>query len=812
MQTKATKEAMVRRLKIYAMSGVALQAMLSGSVVADQYQNAKTYLAQAAAQKKIFNISRQPLPSALLRLSEQGDIIVAAPAEITAGKMAPAITGAMLPMQALEQLLSGTGLSYRQGPKGDVTIYVSEAGTGKRDDEPDAGSGDEVSFVLEEIVVTAQRREQSLMEVPFSLVALGDSELKKRGIMDYEALGLSVPGLTVEDNGFTKRFYIRGIGNEAGSASTVAIYLDEAPLTVGRQALQLDAPIYDIERVEVLRGPQGTLFGQGAMGGAIRFVSKSPQLDSFAAAVDAAASVTKGGAPSQQVQAMVNVPIADQKLAIRVAANFEHDGGWVDHPLAQKKDFNSTDTTNVRTKMLWHPSDEFDVEAMVILQRRDAGQGKGEDENGNFVPILGQATIPTTTAYYDLYHLAVSYNLGFAELLSATSYLDSKNDTQESGNSCCGGNEFIYRPGFGTDNKVFSQELRLSSTGETDLYWVFGGFFQALDSDSQFSYFYGAPLPAGSALTSSYGPFAGGSSLFSDSWSVFADVSYKLTEKLEIGLGGRYFKDKRKFIDDGFIYAGTVLSGETRQSATFSAFSPRGYIRYSVSDDMSVYANVGKGFRSGGFNVVGRPAYNPEKVWSYDVGVRSEMFEGQLTADAAFFLSRYSDYITYVVDVGGLSYNFNAGELEIKGAEWTLSWNISETLSLGTSGSYIHSEFIKVPAGSAISVGQSGPYVPEIEWGGWFEYQFYFLNREAILRTDYTHRGQVFATDVTQPSDVIDMLNVNIDWQWSDTLSIGLFGRNLLNERGFISPFGHIYRFSARARPREFGVRFGATF
>ena len=190
-------------------------------------------------------------------------------------------------------------------------------------------------------------------------MALTAEDLANRNVVNLDDLPFFVPGLAVESNGAQRRAVIRGISNTGGSNSPlIGLYLDEADVSSGVFS-QLDLNTYDLERVEVLRGPQGTLYGEGSAGGTIRFITKDPSLDHFAFASDVEALFTHKGSPSDRLTAALNIPVIDNVLGFRIAGAFDHNGGWIDQPAAGRKDINGGDSTDIRVKGLWTPSDAF---------------------------------------------------------------------------------------------------------------------------------------------------------------------------------------------------------------------------------------------------------------------------------------------------------------------------------------------------------------------------------------------------------------------------------------------------------------------
>lgn len=678
-------------------------------------------------------------------------------------------------------------------------------------------SANENKLYLEEVIVTAQKREQKLIDVPISIVALGSKELKERMITNMEDLGLAVPGLAIQDSGPSqRRIFLRGIGNSSGSSSLIGLYLDEVSVT-GVPYAQIDLRSYDLERVEVLRGPQGTLYGEGSVGGTIRFITKAPVLDRFSSRVDLSASFTKNGDPGQEITGVINVPVIEDVLGVRISGTYENAGGWIDQPAASRSDINDQDLKNIRIKALWQPLEALQVEAMAIIHRNDAGAANlGEDEEGNFVQTFDLLTTPAIDDDYNLYNLTLNYDFGSVRLVSSSSFLDTDKQSSQMGNRLplfgpppVPAFQLLSAGSLGAN--IFTEELRFNSTGSGPWQWTIGGFYRNAKVSNKISEgsfaTVGTPLAMATTFTSV------GSKESSESWAVFGNMSYALTDRLEVGAGLRYFEDKRQFFFNFF--------GVTRQEAKFDSTNPRVYGSYAIAEDIKVYASVAKGFRSGGFNSFGFPEFDSEAVWTYELGTKMSILDDRLSAEVALFYSDYSDYqVIGIPPPPAIPSNVtsNAGDATIKGIDWAFGWRATENLSLNFNGSYVYSEFDKINAtSSSHAVGDKLDYIPSYQYGLSAIYDFDWLAKPGFVRLDYSQQGRsifrnrsIFST-YKSSSNVINMLNLHIRWEWNNNLSLGLFARNLLDERGFMDPIS-IEELAARPRPRTLGFEVGLEF
>ena len=807
-----------------------------------------------AAIRKDLNVPAEELGSALQVLAKDYDFQVLYRTEIVKDLRTQGAVGSLTSDEALGKVLKGTGLTYKYLDSNTVTIMPAPGGAaaGAADQAPsdlsngggkkssqdfrvaqvDQGKGSQSAAVgnqtgnaqqtsknpsvgLEEIVVTAQKREERLIDVPISIAVMTGDELQKRNISSIDDLSFSVPGLSIASSGENRRITLRGVSNAFpnGSTSLIGMYLDEADVTSGTAA-QLDLRTYDLERIEVLRGPQGTLYGEGSAGGTIRFITKNPVLDRFSMNADVSALFTQDGSPGQRIETMLNTPLIDGVLGLRIAGTFEHDGGWIDQPSADRKDINGQNLAEVRVKGLWQPSSEFTASAMALIHRNDESVSSGEDADGNYTQIAGITTTPRVVDDFDVYNLTLSYEFAFAKLLSATSYTKQNRDTTD----------YSYTlPDFGpppaqplgvylglsaVDAKTLTEELRLTSTGLGAWQWTIGSLYRhfRFNDDGNFNLEFPGPSPATLSPT-----LPAQQDSLSKSWSAFGDTSYQLTERLRVGAGVRYFQDDEQY----------VTSPTDEQSGRFHSIDPRAYLELKMSDDINLYGSAAKGFRSGGFNALDQPSFGPESVWTYEIGTKTALRASHLSVNAALFFSRYQDY-----QISGnllppnppLNIYSNAGNAHIKGVEAEGSWQPDSLWSLSLSGDYISSEFVQISATStAYQVGDPLDLFPRYTVTGSLQREFNWNDRAGFLRLDYSRQGrETFRNRSIGPwyyseSDIINMLNLNSELRMNGNLSLGLFAQNLLNDRGYTDPFS-IERGAARSRPRTLGIRFGVTF
>ncbi len=667
-------------------------------------------------------------------------------------------------------------------------------------------------ITLEEIIVTAQKREQKLIDVPVAITALSGTELEQRGLSSVQDISFAVPGLTMREDGpGSYTIFMRGLSNQYGSDALVGVYLDEAPLSLSGFD-QLDSRVMDLQRVEVLKGPQGTLYGQGSVAGAIRYITNKPRLDAFEGKVDVSETFIDGGDTKETFTGVLNMPLVADKLAVRLAATLEQGGGWQDQPEAGIEDANNQDLVNVRAKVLWQISDEFTADAMVVLHRNESELGLGYENADRTITVgVDRARVLIPKDFdYNLYNLNLVYDFGGAQLLSATTYVDHHHQYPF---SYIGGPQTFYEGALeGTDKRYsrahqVTEELRLSSTGEGPWTWTVGAFYKSLGNQLEALY---DTLFAGSYFPEAY--YLDRSS--SESYALFADVGWSITDRFEVGAGVRYFEEDQ-----------TTFDGTLEESDSFDSVDPRVYASFELAENLNLYASAAKGFRSGGFNRGELPNYEPESLWSYELGLKGQSAGGTVGFEAAVYYSDYSDMLRRgLVLVPDAQPQFqqltsNIGTVEVKGVEGGITLRATDHLTLNATASYIDSEITEVNATDATNIaGDPVDYVPELSYTLGAHYGFQMGALPGYVRVDYSYRDAVSyvdrssfpAANVPQFSDEIGLVDARFGLDWNQAW-FEIYGTNLTNQNKWIDPY-HGWTNANRTRPRAIGVKVGYNF
>lgn len=650
---------------------------------------------------------------------------------------------------------------------------------------------------LEEITVTASKREQSLQEVPSSLQAFSGEELERAGLSDIGELTQRIPGASVVSKsgaGF-ETIQIRGISSGTVGDSTVGYYIDE--LAFGVPNLQLVPPsrLIDLERVEVLRGPQGTLYGQGSMGGTIKLITAQPDTEAFTGKLSLEGSQTEDGGNNYAVDAALNIPLTDT-LALRVSGGIEELSGWATSLDTGEEEINGSDSVNFRAKLGWTPSDRLTVTASYWMIENN-------QDFSNLLTSAEPATIFTgrtedswieTTA--DLFSLFASYDLGFATLESGTSYTEYELALDLGfGVPLAPGLDvaLINQSSFPTES--FNQELRLVSNSESSLNWIVGAFYTDATIDSRTNLFFAPDL--GGALPPLLDDVG---RIVTESYSLFGEVSMDFFEGLVTGLVGvRYFEDDRRA-------SGTsLLTGPIpEQGDTFDSVNPRFNLALHPSDEGMLFVNIAKGFRSGTIQTPGQAllpslvgittdtVIDPDELWTYELGAKWSLAGGDFVIDAAVYYTDWTDIQIPFDALGtGLVSVMNGGDAEITGLDLGLFWSTPvDGLTFQATANFNDTEIVDSdPALAAtlptLAVGSVIPGVPEKSYflAGDYRCPLGFGGLNFSSQVSYAYRDEQIDLASGFVSDDIENLGLRLGVE-RDGWEVYLFGDNLTDNRG----------------------------
>jgi outer membrane receptor protein involved in Fe transport len=695
---------------------------------------------------------------------------------------------------------------------------------------------------LETVIVTAQKRPEHLMDVPMSVSALDGSELERmvdRSFIDYAAL---VPGLSLQvaQPGNT-RLTLRG-ENAGGDGSTVAVYLDESPFGSSSALLNGgvtagDFDTWDLQRVEVLRGPQGTLYGANSEGGLLKFVTNAPQLGTLSGAAQLNGESVDHGGQGGDLHAVVNLPLGD--LAALRVSGFDVDvPGYLHDPSTGAKDVNDGHEEGGRASLLVAPFDALSIRLTAVSQQEKyAGTNEVDVNPVTLQPLHGDLSQERVLAEpssfkYENYSATIDWNPGAVRLVSSTSYGISKSDTDTDATPLFGGlagELFGGTPGTPLDDNVgvgkFTQEIRLASAAAAALEWQIGGFytreFGQLDEHLN-----AVALPAGTLLGLIEQPFI--ASVYKET-AGFGDLTYHFNSQFDLQLGGRYSHNEQSAEETTTFNA---LISPTPE--VFAASSAGNVFTYSVAPswhvdaNTMVYARVASGYRPGGPNILppSAPAsvereYGSDKTTNEELGVRSTQLAGSLSLDVALFNVNWKN-IQLLELVDGFGVNGNGGTAKSQGVEWTFAYAPVRALKLQWVGAYTDAKLTSPAAALNANSGDPLPYAPkwstsldgQYEWNafeGWQGFVGETWSYVGSRSSDFASSSAAVPGQVILPSYNTTAVRFGLE---DAHYTVMIYGKNLSDARGITNydSSGAPYSTITVIQPRTLGLTLSAKF
>ncbi len=586
--------------------------------------------------------------------------------------------------------------------------FVGSPGYAAEKDAKETGVG-----TLETIVVTAQKRAQTTIDVPQSVTVVSGETLEQLHAASFSDYLKLVPGLQlVQTTPGGGTLVLRGI-NTGGVASTVGVYLDETPFgsssgLVNAAILAGDFDTFDVARVEVLRGPQGSLYGASALGGVLKFVTNLPETDKVVVRARAGAASTEGGHISYLTNVLLNTPISDT-LAFRVSGSNRKYGGFIDSigtgGSDQQKDINDSRNYGGRASLLFAPNKDFSVRLSAMLQNFKANAPSVvESDPDTLATLYGSPTlsqfVPThQDVSYRVYNGTANWGLGFANLTSSTSYSTQKQTIQRDLTVNLSPliaavfktpNELYL--GQNTDSKKFTQEVRLTSSQPGFIDWLVGGYYTKEDGLIRQQFIAVAPNTLTPITTLPLLALVNLSSKYKEI-AAFGNATAHMNDRVDVDVGGRYSRNNQDAVQAG---DGALAGGKTENKAnsTENVFTYSVAPKYKFGKDAAIYARVAKGFRPGGPNVLppnapaGTPAtYQSDTVLSYEVGAKTQSRDGVFAFDVAAFHIDWKD-IQLLAVVNGFGVNTNGVSATSDGVEFSATLRPVRGLSVAVNGAY----------------------------------------------------------------------------------------------------------------------------
>jgi iron complex outermembrane receptor protein len=736
---------------------------------------------------------------------------------------------------------------------------------------PARGSGG--TGVLEDIVVTAEKRSENLENVPLSVAAYGADALAQTGVQDFSELAARIPGVTLNSAGPGRSSYsIRGIASVGGNAPTTGLYVDETPVLPSGgdgATASVDPDLFDLARIEVLRGPQGTLYGASSMGGTVRLITNQANLNTSEGAVKLEGSGTEHGGGNYRVDAMINIPLIAGRAALRVAATYKDFSGFIDReigvwapnpnvtpgfpaypvspalPASVIHDVNTDRQYSVRTALRIAVSDALTITPSVWVQGLHEGAPSNYDvTTGQTGGALIQARpFNLSEAYTDrfvLSNVTLNYEVGPGTLLSTTSYMQRRvttpDDEAEALEATIPQGRFVpsvYAPIVTT--RELTEELRFSFNPQgSPLSGVAGAYFNnanrhyyvnyvtpnysALFANSATSIAFFGSGPPNDLNYSQHGDYSPKQS------ALFTEWNYAINTRLKAILGVRWYELEYTTVryEDGYSNGGPTLSAGRAKN---TGFNPKVEVAYQANSDDLYYASASRGVRPGGVNTSNLAAkgcgqdygpYGPDSLWNYEAGAKTRWLDGALSLNAAAYYIKWSDVQQGRTLPCSYQITENAGSAKVQGAELEIQGQAGDHWQLGIGAGYTKA----VLAADAPSLGglkgQQLQNVPLWNGGATIKYRFVPLaGFDGFARADGQYVGQSYPffdrSDPATYQRAYSLLDLRIGishggWE------ADLFVNNVTNKQAALSRFiSDNYDASTRSRiftnrPRTAGI------
>jgi outer membrane receptor protein involved in Fe transport len=723
---------------------------------------------------------------------------------------------------------------------------------------------------LEEIVVTAEKRSSTVQKTPISLTVFSGAELQAQGISSLLEVAQQVPGISFKTSGPGQtEFEIRGLTSTGGESPTVGFYLDEVALTPPAMAqngkVVIDPNLYDLNRVEILRGPQGTLYGAGSMGGTIKLVTNQPDTEHYTGSLEGILSGTDGGGVNHNENAMVNVPIVQDIMALRVVATDKYVEGWIDRdvispfplevnnstargnvagaPVTQKfSESNWEQLQGGRASLLIQPNDRLSVTGGLLYQRIDQGGPNTIDvPPGNEVHYQPYNISEPFRDTFNLSDLTIKYDFDDFQITSATAEWErqqtQRQDISEAMQDYIGGffgpsASFPFSTASGglgagsiSENdytRQISEEFRITSTGDGPFQWLVGTYYSSFNAVSHvFSYFDGF-----TALFGTNNLADNHRKLTLEQNAAFGEASYLFFDQLKATVGLRWFS----YQSNSATSVSGISANGTSQTlfgvASDTGFTPKFNLSYTPTADLNIYATASKGFRPGGPNSpipapcpVAPTEFGPDSVWSYELGEKAKLFDQRVTVNGDIYYTDWSGVQQQVAPGCGFKFTANAGKAEVYGAELEVAVKLTPELTLSQNAGYTHAtNSTTVPAAGVVS-GDRLLDVPQWTANTSISYRYPIQpDLDFLARITNSYVGSIqditYARNTLPAYDLVDMrLGVAAD-AWSAFFFID----NLTNKKALLSDTGalsaniSILNRVTTNQPRTFGVDLSYKF
>lgn len=697
------------------------------------------------------------------------------------------------------------------------------------------GDSPDDEMVLETITVTAQFRDQSLQDVPSAVSAFTTQMIEDAGFRSTEDFIALTPNLTFDDS-FTylnSFVVIRGVTQINNADAPIAIVVDGVPQNNQKQ---FKMPLFDVQQIEVLKGPQGSLYGRNAIGGAINIVTKQPS-NEFEGFVNGGISRGTG----YRAEAGVSGPIMEDTVLFRVSGSYYETDGLIENSFLDRDvDFVNHDYS-IRGKLAILPSDSVSIDLRASYNDFEAGSSydtivnslvnpgfrSGNSANDVFAPNSNLAGLTTGDIFEGTAKLSadfdfgsLTYILGYTDLTeSYRADLDFSNPAQDTF-----GLGFGLGQGQDLETELFSHEVRLVSADNQRIRWIAGAYLINTDR---------------SLLTRGFADFDGSFDQFdtgfiilernedndNEAWALFGQLEADLGDALTLQLGARYDEDERNQVIPG-------VAGSER-SLSFDSFQPKITLSYQISEEVLGYATYSEGFRSGGFNAPGvvLESFDDEELSNYEVGIKSKFLDGRATLNLAGFMSESEDFQFFFVDVSTISQIIsNLDDVDIWGFDLDYNFQVSANFSLYGGIGYTDTEIKAIGnadleaflAGSGVDIasviGSRSPRTTDwtVNVGAQYE-QPISSELSFIFRADYEYQGSKYwQIDNLDVRDPIHLMSLRASLE-GEAWTLSLWAKNLFDEEYYadFNPAeyaGAPFDLGFKARPQTYGIDLSYKF
>lgn len=805
------------------------------------------------------DIASQTTANALLELAKETGVQIIVPDNLGQNTTSPTVVGSYSIDEVLARLLNGTGLKYSYAAENMVVVSEeSDAKVTPKNTE---------QLNIEEIMVTATKRSTSLQDTAMSISAIGSEEMGRKGLVGMGDYLSSIPGITMAEFGAGRNAIVmRGVGvnpqNDVfNNGPTVGVYFGDMPLTTFSGGYSTDIKLVDMERIEILRGPQGTLYGSSSLGGTVRNIPAKPNTSEFDAGVSMHYSFTdESSTENTMLQGFFNLPLVENKLALRASAYRYRNGGYIDNvagddpvltaiaaangvpeTAVNREDIAEELYTGDRISLRWEPTDKLSVELTHLEQKID--------QDGHPEALLRLGTYQQSrfdlSDYMDggerladdiaITNVVFDYDLGWASLHSSTSWAESSSisnrDLRPAFPSGTLFASFGMPQAIKIDTDGFVEELRLASQLDGPIQFIAGIYYEDIDHIRDIDITY-----AGDALLNPLGT----ANLFEfdmnkglKQTAYFGEVSYDYEELIKLTLGARIFNYDRSTFErrDGFFAGGALSTSAFGTKDNGKNFKVN--LSYTPNDDTLLYAQWAEGFRLGQENLpvsvslcdLNNDGFldgstltaedvrqlDPDTLETYEVGGKFTQMDGRLTVNTSVYQTNWNDMPQGFGLDCGFFINVNASRARIRGAEIETGYYLTEDLRLTAGASFTDAELVEDDLGT--SGGQAGDRLPssaKYNFNAGLDYNFEVAGRPSFIHTDYYYLGDFYNNFQETGIKMGDyhVVNMKAGIELGE-VGFELFVNNLTNSTGIVwTDIGLVFdERVTRLRPRTVGLR-----